>query len=389
MHVAYVCLDPGVPIFGSKGCSVHAQETIREMRRQSIRVTLFASRLGGVTPSGLEDVDVHELHVSQSDAEARERSIIESNRTIHDRLHGGGPFDFVYERYSLLSCSAMEFARKVDIPGLLEVNSPLIEEQLQHRRLLNLREARNTTKLAFSAASSLLPVSEEVGQFLLEFPVPAARIEVIPNGVDPGRFTEALSSSGTRSTDVFTIGFVGTLKPWHGVSTLIDAFSTLARHQSGRRLLIVGDGPERAHLEEQVAQLGIDTEVEFTGAVLPEQIPQLLARMDVAVAPYPASNSFYFSPLKLFEYMAAEIPVVASRIGQISRILTHEVNGLLCQPGHSQELVAAIERLRSDAGLRNGIAAAGRNCVLREHTWQKVVERIVERARHDSLERVA
>src|SRR5690606_13714515 len=124
-----------------------------------------------------------------------------------------------------------------------------------------------------------------------------------------------------------TVGFVGTLKPWHGVSLLLEAFARLAADFAGVRLLIVGDGPERAALDQQAAALGIASLTEFTGAVDPELIPALLAEMDVAVAPYPRLDDFYFSPLKVLEYMAAGRAVVASRIGMIPEWIEHAGTG--------------------------------------------------------------
>jgi glycosyltransferase involved in cell wall biosynthesis len=115
----------------------------------------------------------------------------------------------------------------------------------------------------------------------------------------------------------------------------------------------------------------------FTGAVAPEAVPGLLASMDVAVAPYPRLAHFYFSPLKVYEYMAAGLPVVASRIGQLAQVLRHEVDGLFCPPGDAHALAAALERLRAEPALRRRLGLAARAKVLREHTWEAVARRIL------------
>src|SRR5205823_5775752 len=125
--------------------------------------------------------------------------------------------------------------------------------------------------------------------------------------------------------DNLVVGFVGSLKPWHGVDALLAAFQEAAG--SDWRLLIVGDGPERERLEDQATQIG--GQVIFTGAVSHHQIPEYVATMDIAVAPYRASSDFYFSPLKLYEYLAVGKAVVATNVGQIAQVIHHGENGYL------------------------------------------------------------
>ena len=116
------------------------------------------------------------------------------------------------------------------------------------------------------------------------------------------------------------------------------------------RLLVVGDGPERSQIEGDLAARGLREAVEFTGSVDPSEIPGLLASMDAAVAPYSNLRDFYFSPLKVYEYMAAGRAVVASRIGQLDGLIEHGVSGLLCTPGDSRELAECPAAVASRTG---------------------------------------
>src|SRR5207245_10512806 len=99
--------------------------------------------------------------------------------------------------------------------------------------------------------------------------------------------------------------------------------------------------------------------------------------MDVASDPYPDLPHFYFSPLKVFEYMAAGLPVVASRIGQLAGVIQHEVTGLLCPAGDPIALAAALARLQKDRRLRVRLGQAARNYVLQEYTWDRIARRIL------------
>jgi glycosyltransferase involved in cell wall biosynthesis len=378
MRIAYVCADLGVPVFGRKGCSIHVQEIVRALTALGAHVELFAMRPEGDPPPGLEKVRLHALPaVAKGDYALREQAAMAASHEVCALLDREGPFDLVYERYSLWSSAGMEYARASATPGLLEVNAPLIWEQAEHRSLVDRAGAERVAERIFGAATALLAVSAEVAAYLEQYPVARGRVYVLPNGVDPGRFPANLPPSCPGLPGAFTVGFVGTLKPWHGLATLVEAFALLHRGAPNARLLIVGDGPERPRLEADLAALGLLHVIHFTGAVAPIAVPGLLASMDVAVAPYSKPRGFYFSPLKVYEYMAAGLPVVASRIGQLAELLRDEDNGLLCPPGDEAALAAALERLRRDRALRERLGRAARATVINAHTWSAVARRIL------------
>lgn len=381
MRVAYVSADPGVPVFGCKGCSIHVQEVVRAMRNRGAAVELFVTRTGGDPPPDLAAIPLHQFPLaSNGDPANRERRLLAANEKFRKSLKRAGPFDMVYERYSLWSHAAMEHAREVGIPGILEVNAPLIEEQTRHRGLTDERAARHVAARAFDAAAALLAVSDEVAAYLKCHPATRERIHVVPNGVAPYRFLADLEPSLPREPGDFTIGFVGTLKPWHGLPLLLEVFARLHQSEPGFRLLIVGDGPERARLAADVAARGdgLAQAVHITGAVAPADVPGLIASMDVATAPYRGQPEFYFSPLKVYEYMAAGRAIVASRVGQLAQVIRDGVNGLLCAPGDVPALVEAIAHLRRDPAFRRRLGQTARSDALESHTWDAVVGRVFD-----------
>lgn len=377
-RLAYVSADPGVPIFGRKGCSIHAQEVLRALSQRGARVELFSSSIEGGPLPGLEAISIHALpRPPRAEPAAREQAALAVNEILRTRLETAGPFDFVYERYSLWSFAGMEYARSAFVPGLLEVNAPLIEEQAEYRVLVDRTAAEQVACRAFDAAAILLAVSDEVATYLDRFPEARRKIQVVPNGVRPERFPENIRPALPAAPGVFTVCFVGTLKAWHGVSVLVDAFARLRVKDPLVRLLIVGDGPEREKISADVAARGLQEAVQFAGAVDPEAVPALLASSDVAVAPYPALPNFYFSPLKVYEYMAAGRAVVASRTGQVENLIEPGVNGLLVPPGDAGALVSALDQLRKDTALRERLGRTARARVMREHTWDAVAGRIL------------
>jgi glycosyltransferase involved in cell wall biosynthesis len=381
MRIAYCCADPGIPVFGHKGGSRHVQEMLRALRALGHAVTLFATRRGGLPPTALADLPVVTLPaIPREPPTERERAALDANPRIRDSILAHGPFDLVYERYALWSWAGMASARALGVPGVLEVNAPLIEEQARYRVLCDRETALAVTRRTLDEARLLVAVSDGVRDWLAGFAETDGKIAVIPNGVDPERFA-AVSAVATRSaeSDALTLGFVGSLKPWHGLDRLIDAFAVFRYRHPASRLLIVGDGPERAACEERASALGLDASLIFTGAVPAEQVPGLLAAIDIAVAPYPPSAGFYFSPLKVYEYMAAGRAVVASRIGQIDGLIEDGVTGRLYPPGDQGALIEVLDQLARSPDERARLGAAARAKVSAEHTWRSVAQRILER----------
>jgi len=372
-------MDSGVPIGGTKGCSIHVQEVIRALTRRSASVDLFAARIAGDPLEGVDrQVRLHHVAPAQATQMSdREQAALDANRALYGALERHGPFDVVYERYSLWSFAGMRYARDAGIAGLVEVNAPLIEEQARERGLANRERAEAVARAVFASAHALLAVSNGVAAYLEEYPEARDRVHVLPNAVDPQRFRPGLDPAWPAPRGSFVIGFVGTLKPWHGLQTLAAAFNLLHRFAPDTRLLIVGAGTGQDQLVADLRRRHLLDAVHLTGARSSSDIPGLLASMDVAVAPAPALPNFYFSPLKIFEYMAAGLPIVASDVGQISELIRDGENGVLCRADDPAALASALDRVRRDPALGARLGRAARATVLRSHTWDATVDRIL------------
>ena len=379
MRVAYVCADRGVPVFGRKGASVHVQEILRAFGRRGHQVDLFAARVGGPPPGGLRGVDVHGFLPESLLAVARRdhEELQATNRALREALVGSGKaYDLVYERHALWSSSAMEYACERGIPSVLEVNAPLVSEQREYRHLDHPDLANKLVAKALRAARLRIAVSVGVAERHAPYGFSSEDFLICPNGIDPARFAKSAKRARDREADSpFTIGFLGTLKPWHGLPVLLDAFVRLARRRPEYRLLIVGDGPLRKEIEQRLASEGLDTRAELTGAVDPADVPFWLAKMDVGTAPY--ADGHYFSPLKVVEYMATGLPVVASRAGQIEELVSSGAEGWLVEPGSAVALSDCLERLRREPQQARQMGRRARSRVLTHHTWDEILDRVL------------
>ncbi|TWT66264.1 2-deoxystreptamine glucosyltransferase [Posidoniimonas polymericola] len=383
MRVAYVCADPGIPVFGAKGCSLHVQEILRALTARGDSVDLFAVRVGGDPPPGLESVTTHLVPVARSSSAAeREQSLASAGESLAEMLEQNGPFELVYERHALWSAAAMQWAERRGVASILEVNAPLLQEQAEHRTLVDGELARQTAALSVTSAGVVACVSDRVTEYALDLGAEQGATMVVPNGVRPDLFGQRRPRANASSP--FAVGFVGSLRPWHAVDDLYLAFGMMldAHPLADSRLLVVGDGPRRESLEELIAAQPPERQHRFQlgGAVPPAEIPGWLSRFDVAVAPYAAEGDCYFSPLKLFEYMAAGLPIVAADCGQMSEVITHGQTGLLYQPGNLCDLRDQLSLLRDDPLLAEQMGAAARQEAAGRHSWNHRLDAILHAA---------
>jgi glycosyltransferase involved in cell wall biosynthesis len=361
LRIAYVCGDRGVPLLGHKGASIHFRSLAAALARQGNAVIIACRNAGGVNPApqGLPVIELPEADADQRDGL---RELFSESRT-----------EAVLERYSLSSGPAQAAAHALRIPFVLEVNAPLVDEAARYRGLEDARQRRLWEAEVFRSADRVIAVSGAVRAHVVSSGVDPERVVVVHNGADLSAF-ENSSGAGVRARhglgEHLVVGFSGSLKPWHGVDALVEAFALLP---AGSRLLIVGDGPQREELGGLVAERGLTARAIFTGAVPHAEVPDHLAAMDIAVAPYSDQEDFYFSPLKLVEYLAAGLPVVATDQGDIREIVGEA--GILVPPDDREALAAALQRLAADRELRLTLSAAARERA-QGRDWAAVAGRV-------------
>jgi glycosyltransferase involved in cell wall biosynthesis len=296
--------------------------------------------------------------------------------------------DVIHARLSPFDLGGLLCARNLGLPLLVEVNTPpLLEAKHFYPGIFNDRSERLAEFAAgetLDGAEAIVTVSSPLRDMLVsQWNVPPGKITVLPNAADsppptpPSRLDELRLRHGLGSGPV--IVFVGALQPWHGLESLLEAFDPVRVKHSDVKLLLVGDGPLHGLLEERVRVMDLRAAVRFTGAVEHERVAEFLHLADVAVAPYPRLPfAFYFSPIKIFEYMAAGKAIVASRVGQLAEILSEGETALLVEPGNGDDLERAMRRLLRDGELRKRLGERARQKAEREHTWTGYAMRLTE-----------
>ena len=375
---AYVCGDPGVPVPGQKGASVHIENVCRAFRRLGLKGDVFALT---TTASNIADCPLHPIPLAdrrkRKSKEERESRLFLSS--VHSSL-GLGEYDFIYERYSLWHTGGLSWTRKRGVPFILEVNSPLPREASEYRSLANQALAQGIAQLLLREADGIVCVSEEVAAWVAELRGHREEVWVVPNGVDERMFAPRPESrpEPLPPPGVPLIGFCGSFRPWHGVMELLDAFRLVRRDVPNAELVCVGDGPLRGPFEEKARDLGLADVVHLPGQLPQDRVSAYLGGATVAVAPYPVIEDYYFSPLKLYEFMALGLPVVASSIGQIPLVVRPGEYGWLSEPGSPESLAENLLKVLRDpaGGVRMGRAA--RQWILSEATWNHRVGQILQ-----------
>jgi glycosyltransferase involved in cell wall biosynthesis len=285
--------------------------------------------------------------------------------------------DCLYERYNLFLPAGIWLARKYRLPMLLEINAPILEERSRYDGLSLTRLARWSQAYAWRNADLVLPVTRVLGDIVQGYGVPPEKIVVIPNGINAARFNGGTDVAAAKRAlgleGHLVLGFTGFVRDWHGLDKVIAMIAN-DPPEARRHLLVVGDGPVRAALEQQARELGIAQRVQFTGIVERDDVARYVAAFDIALQPAVVA---YASPLKLFEYLALGKAIVGPAQPNIEEILTDGDNAVLFEPGHRDGLAKAVARLCADDALRARVAANARAAIgLQKLTWTENALRV-------------
>lgn len=289
--------------------------------------------------------------------------------------------DVIYERYNLFHLAGALLARRLRLPLLVEVNAPLAHERARFGNLRLRRLARWAEAFVWRTAARVLPVTEVLAQHVAAADVPPERIVVTPNGVDPEEFRLGRAAQpAAAAKDELVLGFVGFVRPWHGVDAVVRAIAAW-RGEPRLSLVVVGEGDARPQLERLAAELGVADRVRFTGLAERSAVPGLIAGFDIALQPAAVP---YASPLKVLEYMAAGRAIVAPDQPNLRELLEDGRTALLFDPRGQPTGAAmwqAVARLVDDPALRARLGAAAQaEIVARDLTWPGNARRIVAMA---------
>lgn len=281
--------------------------------------------------------------------------------------------DLIYDRYVTFNYSAVAAGRKYDLPVFLEVNAPLAyerdkepDETLYMKKLAYMIERK-----VCSDSARTIVVSTPLKAYLVSVGVPENHIHILPNGVNMEKFFPRPKSSAlmrelqVKNKDI-VIGFVGILRPWHGIDILLEAFKDVSQDIADCKLLLVGDGPIRNDIERKINELELHGKLFITGRVPHEKVGNYVALFDIAVSP---KATFYASPMKIIEYMAQAKAIVAPDMPNIRDLIRGGIDGALFQPGNVGSMAGVIRKLILDKPLREKMGQRALISVEKRLNW--------------------
>jgi glycosyltransferase involved in cell wall biosynthesis len=281
--------------------------------------------------------------------------------------------EFIYERYNLYQPAGIWAAKLFNIPIILEVNAPLVEERSRYSGLSLMGLAKKIEDYTWKGATHCLPVTDVLADHLRSAGVKETNITIIHNGVSQPFIDEMISTPIDQNKSEIVIGFTGFINPWHGMDKAIEA---IAEHKDlPLKLMCIGDGKILPELKKQAEDLGVADKVDFKGLVTRDKVLTFVKQFDIALQP---DVTAYASPLKMFEYMAVGSLIVAPDCPNIREILSDDT-ALFFEKGEQKSFKAtlneAIEHYLNHSDKRNAVK---HSVIDKGFIWQENANKIAE-----------
>lgn len=283
----------------------------------------------------------------------------------------------IYERYSLFLFATVWLARHHRIPVVLEINDSALVERVRPLRLKRL--ARRIERWCLRRCNGLVFISHRFRtQAETAYGAIAASV-ISPNAADlaqfdPSRFDRVRLRRDRGVENRVVCGFIGSFAPWHGVDTFVDALSARLAEAPQLTMVLVGDGHRLPAVRALVDARGLGKRVLLPGRVNHDDIAGWIACMDYAVLP---DSNDYGSPMKLFEFMAMGVAVLAPDYEPVAEVIDDGGTGWLFPRRRTEQCVQRVLDLAAQTDEHRRVGMAARAYIARERQWRNNAEQLL------------
>lgn len=365
------------------GGTIHLMEQAENLLALGHRVEIFAQGRGQPYP-GATPVPIHYLPAPGRGAGRVLIYNLSLLLALLWRCLARRP-DVIHTRQMGYSATPLLLAGLLRLPHVLEVNGVLRDELAgQHPARLRLALIDFCARLNLRRSDAFTTTTAEYLQRLHQlYGAEPRRAAPMPCGVNPERFRPGDRAQARvrlgLDPEVFALLHVGSLYDWRGLDVLLGALARIDRGRDGGmprwQLWLVGDGVERPRLEEQSRRLGIADRVRFVGQVPYPQVPDWLVAADVGVVLYKPTRPVPGDPMKVYEYMACALPVLAGDHPHYGGVVVPAGAGVAVDDGNPDALATAIAALAADPETRRLYGDRGARAAA-EHTWARRAQQL-------------
>jgi len=291
--------------------------------------------------------------------------------------------DYIYFRETS-SLIPLIISKLFSIPLIIEINGWVLSELRQTGySKWKLSYIRFIQRINYVQATRLIPVSEGLKKLVLKnYPVKSSDIFPVSNGTNPEKFKPIPQKYARKiiglPEDIQIVGFIGSCYSYHGVQHLIKAAKLVLQEKPEVKFIIAGNGAQRQEWIELTKSLRISNSFHFPGAIPFDKAHLYINSFDICVAPWDLYLTKFNSqsPMKIFDYIACEKPVVASPAYEIVKILEIYNCVLLIKPNNYVLFSKTLLNLLNDSKRCKIMGKRGRDIVLKHFTWEKTSQNI-------------
>lgn len=284
-----------------------------------------------------------------------------------------GNFEFVFSifhPFHFAPRAAVEAANRLNIPSIIKIDDALYEKSSGLKSLQRRVEKSINSKTLRNASHLLVMNSGTKSIVVNEYNVDEKKISIVPNGIDLELF------QNKEDTDEKIILFSGAMYKHRGIDVLLKTVKKVSEKIPDVRYELFGDGPEREELGKYVKDQGLEEYVFFKGWIKREKLPSHLKHASIGIGPLKATTVTHDAlPIKVLEYMASGLPIIAQEGTLSSNVLEDKKNGFLVR--NSEELAEKLIELLSNEELNTKMSQKSLE-IIQEFSWENIINSMLK-----------